>query len=76
MGGRWKQLFSIRVQRRARRCQAFGTAAWIEKTVKSFALQSTQRRPGRPRRASHIGQLAYFAENGSCQLSFLPLGFL
>ena len=53
------------IRRCLRRGQPFGTAAWLEKTAKSFGLQSTQRRPGRPPRASHAEQLLLFEENGS-----------
>jgi len=53
------------IRRCNRRGQPFGSAAWIDGTVKSFGLQSTQRRPGRPRRPSQAGQLLLFAENGS-----------
>ena len=53
------------IRRCARRGQPFGTAAWVTNTVKSYGLQSTQRRPGRPSRPSHPGQLLLFEENGS-----------
>ena len=53
------------MRRSGRRGQPFGTAAWVEKTVKSFGLQSTHRRPGRSPRASHPGQLLLFEGNGS-----------
>jgi hypothetical protein len=36
------------LRRCLRRGQPFGTAAWLEKTAKSFGLQSTQRRPRAP----------------------------
>ena len=53
------------IRRCARRGQPLGSAAWVDKTVKSFGLQSTQRPPGRPPRASAPGQLLLFEDNGS-----------
>jgi putative transposase len=53
------------IRRCGRRGQPFGTAEWVEKTVKSFGLQSTQRPPGRPLRPSQPGQLLLFEGNGS-----------
>jgi putative transposase len=53
------------ILRCVRRGQPFGTAAWLEKTAKSFGLQSTQRRPGRPPPGSHPQQLPLFEDNGS-----------
>ena len=53
------------IRRCLRRGQPYGNVAWVEATVKSFRLQSTQRRPGRPRKPAQPGQLLLFDENGS-----------
>jgi putative transposase len=53
------------IRRCGRRGQPFGASAWVEKAVKSFGLESTQRRPGRPTRPSAPGQLLLFEDNGS-----------
>lgn len=53
------------LRRCARRGEPFGSAAWVERTVASCGLQSTRRRPGRPRRPIQAGQSLLFEENGS-----------
>ena len=53
------------IRRCCRRSQPFGKEAWVESLVKRHGLESTRRRPGRPARVSHPGQLLLFEENGS-----------
>jgi putative transposase len=53
------------IRRCARRGRPFGSTLWVKNTVKSFGLQSTERRPGRPRKPAQAGQLLLFEENGS-----------